>query len=55
VLYLPGGLASLRVQTFKDWWSASRSAWQRLRDELSGETARRKAREKDLRERRHVL
>lgn len=55
VLYLPGGLASLRVETFKAWWTASRAGWQTLRDKLSGETARRKAREKDLRERRHVL
>jgi branched-chain amino acid transport system permease protein len=54
VLYLPNGLASLRVETFQGWWTASRSGWQTLRDRLSGETARRKAREKELRERRHV-
>jgi branched-chain amino acid transport system permease protein len=54
VLYLPGGLASLRTDTFKGWWRASRAWWQETRDDLSGETRRLKQREKQQRERRHV-
>ncbi len=55
VLYLPGGLASLRWQTFRDWGQASRRWWRELREDLSGETNRRKLREKQQRERNHVL
>jgi len=55
VLYLPGGLASLRGQTFRDWGEASRQWWRELREDLSGEAARRKAREKQQRERQHVV
>ncbi|HMN92841.1 MAG TPA: branched-chain amino acid ABC transporter permease [Hydrogenophaga sp.] len=55
VLYLPGGLASLRWQTFRDWGQGSRQWWRDLREDLSGETARRKRRDKQLRERNHVL
>ena len=55
VLYLPGGLASLRGQTFRDWGEASRKWWRELREDMSGEAARRKAREKQQRERQHVV
>ena len=55
VLYLPGGLASLRWSTFQDWGQASRQWWRELREDLGGESARRRAREKQLRERRHGL
>jgi branched-chain amino acid transport system permease protein len=55
VLYLPGGLASLRWQTFKDWGQASRQWWRELREDLSGETARRKALVKKQRERSDVF
>ena len=55
VLYLPGGLASLRGQTFRDWGEASRQWWRELREDMSGEAARRKAREKQQRERQHVV
>jgi branched-chain amino acid transport system permease protein len=46
VLYLPGGLASLRWGTFKGWWQQSRAGWRIWRDEVSGKTARDEAREK---------
>lgn len=55
VLYLPGGLASLRWSTLREWRDAAARGWRALRADLSGETARRKAREKQLRERRHGL
>jgi branched-chain amino acid transport system permease protein len=55
VLYLPGGLASLRWQTLCDWGQASRRWWRELREDLSGETARRQAREKQQRERSNVF
>ena len=47
VLYLPGGLASLRWDTFKAWWQDTRSWWKARRYEWSGDKARdkRKARE----------
>lgn len=44
VLYLPGGLASLRWATFKTWWTDSGEALRDLRRELSGEKAREKQR-----------
>ena len=46
VLYLPGGLASLRFGDAKRWWQATRAWWRERRDELSGEKKRREAREK---------
>ncbi|WP_137919760.1 branched-chain amino acid ABC transporter permease [Hydrogenophaga sp. 2FB] len=54
VLYLPGGLASLRVDTFRGWRDSFKAWWTETRDDLSGETKRRKQREKDQRERSHV-
>ncbi len=44
VLYLPGGLASLRLETFKGWWSDTRSWWAERRHEWSGDKAREDAR-----------
>lgn len=46
VLYLPGGLASLRAETFKGWWRDTRTWWKDLRYTLSGDEARDKARRK---------
>ncbi|GAB3190925.1 branched-chain amino acid ABC transporter permease [Hydrogenophaga aquatica] len=46
VLYLPGGLASLRLETFKDWWSDTRAWWAERRYEWSGDKARDEARRK---------
>jgi len=54
VLYLPGGLASLRADTFKGWWRDGKAWWKETRDDLTGETERRKQREKKQREARHV-
>lgn len=54
VLYLPGGLASLRIQTFKGWRDDFKAWWTDIRDEVSGEKKRRKEREKQRREQRHV-
>jgi branched-chain amino acid transport system permease protein len=48
VLYLPGGLASLRWSTMRDWWRGVRAKWTEWRDQLSGEHARREARAKRL-------
>jgi branched-chain amino acid transport system permease protein len=50
VLYLPGGLASLRWETFKAWWLATRDWWRVRRYEWSGDKARdkRRARERRL-------
>jgi branched-chain amino acid transport system permease protein len=50
VLYLPGGLASLRWETFKAWWQDSKSWWKLRRYEWSGDKARdkRRARERRL-------
>ncbi|MDP3756510.1 branched-chain amino acid ABC transporter permease, partial [Polaromonas sp.] len=55
VLYLPGGLASLRAETFRGWKASLKSGWTELREDLSGETKRRKRREQQDRERRHVF
>lgn len=55
VLYLPGGLASLRWSTFRDWRDAARQWWRELREDLKGDTARRQARDRQQRERRHEL
>lgn len=49
VLYLPGGLASLRWQTFKDWWRDTQQWWARTRYEWSGDKARDKQRAKERR------
>jgi branched-chain amino acid transport system permease protein len=49
VLYLPGGLASLRWQTFRQWGRDMRETWKRKRYEWSGDKARDKQREKDRR------
>jgi branched-chain amino acid transport system permease protein len=54
VLYLPGGLASVRGETFKGWWRDLKAWWKETKDDLSGETERRKQREKKQREARHV-
>jgi branched-chain amino acid transport system permease protein len=51
VLYLPGGLASLRWDTFKGWWQETRAWGKERRYEWSGEKARDKRRK---RERRYV-
>jgi branched-chain amino acid transport system permease protein len=49
VLFLPGGLASLRAETFKGWWTDSRNWWKERRYEWSGEKARDKRRAKEKR------
>lgn len=54
VLYLPGGLASVRTDTFQGWKNDLKAWWLETKDDLSGETKRRKAREKQRREARHV-
>ncbi len=46
VLYLPGGLASLRWATFKSWWTDTRDWAKDLKRELSGEKEREKQRAK---------
>ncbi len=49
VLYLPGGLASLRLETFRGWWRSTRD-WSRLRRyEMSGDKARDKQRARERR------
>jgi branched-chain amino acid transport system permease protein len=50
VLYLPGGLASLRWETFRAWRDDTRAWWKEKRYEWSGEKARDKAREKARRQ-----
>ncbi len=52
VLYLPGGLASLRWDTYKLWWADAKAWWAERRYEWSGDKARDKKRK---RERRFVL
>jgi branched-chain amino acid transport system permease protein len=49
VLYLPGGLASLRWGTFRLWWTDMRDGWQARRYAWSGKKARDEQREKDRR------
>jgi branched-chain amino acid transport system permease protein len=49
VLYLPGGLASLRWQTFRGWWLDTRSWGRERRYEWSGDKARDKQRLKERR------
>lgn len=50
VLYLPGGLASLRWATFSSWWRDTKDWWQLRRYEWSGDKARdqRRARERRI-------
>lgn len=52
VLYLPGGLASLRWGTFRAWWDDSKAWWKVRRYEWSGDKARDKER---ARRQRHVF
>jgi branched-chain amino acid transport system permease protein len=49
VLYLPGGLASLRWSLLRQWRDDVRAAWKARRYEWSGEKARDKQREKERR------
>jgi len=49
VLYLPGGLASVRVATFERLWRDARSGWRARRYEWSGDKARDERREKERR------
>jgi len=49
VLYLPGGLASMRWQTFKDWYLDMRQWYKDTRYILSGDKARDKQRAKERR------
>lgn len=49
VLYLPGGLASLRWQTLRAWWDDSKAWWKERRYEWSGEKARDKQRARERR------
>ncbi len=44
VLYLPSGLASLRWETFKDWWRGIKAWVKERRYELSGDKERDKQR-----------
>ncbi len=48
VLYLPGGLASLRWETFRSWWRDTRAWAKDLRYTWSGDKARDEARTKRL-------
>ncbi len=49
VLYLPGGLASLRWNTGKQWWLDTKAWYKERRYEWSGDKARDKQRRKDKR------
>ena len=49
VLYLPGGLASLRWETFKGWWTDTRDWAKERRYEWSGDKARDKQRARERR------
>ena len=49
VLYLPGGLASLRWETFKGWWYDTRDWAKERRYEWSGDKARDKQRARERR------
>ncbi len=49
VLYLPGGLASLRWETFKSWWNDTRGWVKERRYEWSGDKARDKQRARERR------
>jgi branched-chain amino acid transport system permease protein len=49
VLYLPGGLASVRTDTFRGWWQDTRAWWKERRYEWSGDKARDKQRARERR------
>lgn len=49
VLYLPGGLASIRTDTAKGWWRDLKALYEEKRYEWSGDKARDKRREKERR------
>ena len=49
VLYLPGGLASLRWETFRGWWRDTREWTRARRHEWSGEKARAQQRARERR------
>jgi branched-chain amino acid transport system permease protein len=49
VLYLPGGLASLRWDTFRQWWQGARAWAKARRYEWSGDKARDKQRARERR------
>ena len=49
VLYLPGGLASVRADTARGWWRDTRGWWRERRYEWSGDKARDKRRERERR------
>ncbi len=53
VLYLPGGLASLRPDTFRGWWVSMRRTWGDLRAWPGSRAAQREAEQRLERERRH--
>lgn len=55
VLYLPGGLASVRTDTLRGWGRALRAWWHERRDKWSGEKARREAREKRRERETHLV
>lgn len=55
VLYLPGGLASLRWATVKGWGTGVRAWFRDLRRELSGEKAREEARAKRRAKESHLV
>jgi branched-chain amino acid transport system permease protein len=49
VLYLPGGLASVRTDTAKGWWRDIKALYEEKRYEWSGDKARDKRRERERR------
>jgi branched-chain amino acid transport system permease protein len=55
VLYLPGGLTSLRWDSWRGWWRDSKAWWRERRDELSGEKKRREEREQRRQQETHLV
>ncbi len=49
VLYLPGGLASLRWTSLRGWWADAKAWWRERRYEWSGDKARAERRERERR------
>ena len=49
VLYLPGGLASLRWDSYKGWWIDAKTWWAERKYEWSGDKGRDKKRRKERR------
>jgi len=49
VLYLPGGLASVRTDTARGWWRDTQAWWRERRYEWSGDKERDKRRERERR------